>query len=306
MIKKRLKVFVISPSDVQKERNSVVEVCKELNKRVKGVHLEPILWEYSALPLSKNPQEAINKKLENADIYIIILWYRLGSQLPILDTPITYTKNPTGTQYEIEWLIHNKKEHIYLFLKNATINIELENLEEAHKQREKLTNFLEKIEVKSEIAKKSFQEFKNIAEFKTKIEATLTDVLEKMDIKVLPKMQDKILSNKIDSSYYMGLYVFLAFVSAMFFVWLTKHSNSLTKSSINIILSIILGVLITLIMAIKAEPITTNKYKATFKQIAKALAKRFLFVIFIASMLSFMIWYLLIPTIQDMLLQIFK
>lgn len=303
----KLKVFVVSPTDVKEEREIIKSICEELNKRVSNIKLEPILWEYSSLPMPQNPQEAINDKLERADIYIVVLWYRLGSNLPNLTAPITNTKNPTGTQYEIEWLIHNKKEDVYLFLKNSKINVHLDELDEANRQRQELVQFLETIEVKSPMAKKSFQEFQEKEEFKEKVESTLIDILEKKNISIAPKDgSNDIINHKIDSSYYMGLYIFLAFADTMIFIWLTRHANSLSMDTTNIVLSTILGVLATLFMAIKVEPITTSHIQATFKQVVKALFKRVLVLLFLASMLSFTIWYLILPTIQEIVSKIFK
>jgi len=79
---RRLRVFVASPGDVKPERDRVSEVIDRINDQValpKGILLDPWLWEVDAPPDIGEPQQSINKYLDEAAIMILILWNRMGT-----------------------------------------------------------------------------------------------------------------------------------------------------------------------------------------------------------------------------------
>lgn len=80
---KRVRIFIASPSDVQKERNMLNSLIDELNiitETCFGVYFDLAKWE-NAYPEMGRPQQIINTQLEveNCDIFIGVLWSRFGS-----------------------------------------------------------------------------------------------------------------------------------------------------------------------------------------------------------------------------------
>jgi hypothetical protein len=81
---KMIRVFVASPGDVKKERETIKLVIEELNRtigRELGVLLECLQWEDYVAPLMGRPEEVILEQigLNQWDIFIGILWLRFGT-----------------------------------------------------------------------------------------------------------------------------------------------------------------------------------------------------------------------------------
>ncbi|GEM_PF-5803284 len=78
----RIKVFISSPSDVKKEREMVDKVIAELNQTDgidKYYHLYCYKWERDMKSDWGKYQANIDRELEDTDIFIAILWSRLGT-----------------------------------------------------------------------------------------------------------------------------------------------------------------------------------------------------------------------------------
>ncbi|MGE5648296.1 MAG: DUF4062 domain-containing protein [Acidobacteriota bacterium] len=78
---KALRVFLASPSDVQKERRAFRSIVEGLNAEKAhplGFHLIPIGWE-DTVPSEGRPQSVINDDIRTADLVIVLLWRRWGS-----------------------------------------------------------------------------------------------------------------------------------------------------------------------------------------------------------------------------------
>lgn len=80
---KQVRVFIASPSDVQKERIMLEALVKEINEVSMpcfGVYFVVVKCE-NAYPEMGRPQQIINTqlKVESCDIFIGILWSRFGS-----------------------------------------------------------------------------------------------------------------------------------------------------------------------------------------------------------------------------------
>lgn len=105
------KCMVISPSDVDAERDAVEEAIEEWN-RTSGytldVRIHCVRWENDARPdLSEAPQDAINKQLvDDSDMGIAIFWHRLG-------TPTG--RYPSGSVEEIERFLAKKSNIMVYF-----------------------------------------------------------------------------------------------------------------------------------------------------------------------------------------------
>lgn len=79
---KRIRVFVASPGDVIKERESLKSVVHELNTTIapyKGLVLELVKWETHATPDMGRAQGVINSQIGKYDIFIGLMWKRFGT-----------------------------------------------------------------------------------------------------------------------------------------------------------------------------------------------------------------------------------
>jgi hypothetical protein len=101
---RRIDIFISSPNDVSSEREIVLNVISRLS-RLKHISerfaIHPLAYE-ELVPgvVGKSPQTIVNKYMaqaKNADIFICILWHRLGT--PVLDET-TGKLYDSGTVYE--------------------------------------------------------------------------------------------------------------------------------------------------------------------------------------------------------------
>ena len=101
-----VRVFVASPSDVNKERDCVDDVIAELNRTTGGtlgIRLESVRWETHAAPLMGRPEQVILDQIpiDQCDVFVGILWTRFG-------TPTGGVRGPgsseflSGTEEEFE------------------------------------------------------------------------------------------------------------------------------------------------------------------------------------------------------------
>jgi hypothetical protein len=179
-LEKNIRIFVISPDDVVPERMAVAEVCRHLNDVYNGMlHIETVLWEYHPLPYKRDPQAGVNDAFENADIYIVILWNKLGSFLPGYEGVLTKTKPVTGTQYEIERALSQDAKPVFFYFKRKKQYFPENEVEKAAEQKRLLENFLERIELKKGTTKHGYHTFNNITDFKEKLFHHLIIELEK-------------------------------------------------------------------------------------------------------------------------------
>ena len=99
---RKLKVFISSPGDVIPERRMAKQVMHRLNEEFAGeALLLPILWEEEPLLASETFQAQIHPPSET-DIYLGILWSRIGSPLPETITRPDGTRYDSGTAFEFE------------------------------------------------------------------------------------------------------------------------------------------------------------------------------------------------------------
>lgn len=99
---RRLTIFISSPGDVIPERRIAKRVISQLNEEFIGrVFLVPILWEEEPLLASQTFQEQILQSYES-DIYLCILWSRIGSPLSQSFVRPDGTRYDSGTAFEFE------------------------------------------------------------------------------------------------------------------------------------------------------------------------------------------------------------
>ena len=106
----RLKIFISSPGDVIPERRVAKQVISQLNEEFMGrVFLVPVLWEEEPLLASSTFQAQIDPPNET-DIYVDILWSRIGSPLPESILRPDGTRYDSGTAFEFEDAMSAYKE----------------------------------------------------------------------------------------------------------------------------------------------------------------------------------------------------
>jgi Domain of unknown function (DUF4062) len=80
---RHLRVFLASPGDVADERARMERVVSSLNETIgesDGVFLDLIRWETHAWPgFGVDAQDVINREIEPGDIFIGIMWRRIGT-----------------------------------------------------------------------------------------------------------------------------------------------------------------------------------------------------------------------------------
>ncbi len=152
-------VFISSPADVIDERNKVRDILQHLQETefADKLVIRAIFWEDNALVATQNYQDQIPSSTD-VDIFIAILWSRLGTPLD----PEKYQNDEgkqysSGTEYEIEQALtsHNnspdeaKSPQIYIFRNTSEPHIPLEPREVSEERRAQyyaLGDFLKKLE----------------------------------------------------------------------------------------------------------------------------------------------------------------
>lgn len=95
----RLKLFVASPGDVQRERDHVVVVVDELNRGIAahaGYALEAVRWQTHARPDVGRAQQVIFNQIGDADLFVGIMWQRFGTPSGVAES---------GTEEEFEYAL---------------------------------------------------------------------------------------------------------------------------------------------------------------------------------------------------------
>lgn len=116
-----LTVFIASPSDVAPERQKLREIIADLNQTVArhlGFVLDATGWE--DLPPSvheERTQELINPSVDKADIFILILWKRLGTR----DKRGFPTKEEFDRAYDLYQ--RTQRPRIVLYLKSTPASL---------------------------------------------------------------------------------------------------------------------------------------------------------------------------------------
>jgi hypothetical protein len=85
-----IRVFIASPADVREERECADQVVAELNRTVGArlnIVLEAVRWETHSWPgIGEDVQEIINRQLGFPDIFVGIMWRRIGTRTPRADS----------------------------------------------------------------------------------------------------------------------------------------------------------------------------------------------------------------------------
>lgn len=99
---RQLRIFISSPGDVIPERRVMKQLIQRLDEEYgHDVQLVPILWEEEPLVASDTFQAQIIEP-HDTDIYLAILWSRIGSPLPKTMLRPDGSQYDSGTAYEFE------------------------------------------------------------------------------------------------------------------------------------------------------------------------------------------------------------
>ena len=99
--KRLLRVFISSPGDVRPERDQVRLVTERLQNEFEQLEIEPVLWEEQHYTADTGFQEQIPEP-RDCDLFILILWKRIGWPLNPEKFQRPDGTSPTGTEYEFE------------------------------------------------------------------------------------------------------------------------------------------------------------------------------------------------------------
>ena len=164
---RKVRLFVASPGDVQRERDSIVRVVTELNNTI-GYNLELIVelvrWETHVRPQLGKPQAVINAQIGDYDIFVGIMWKRFG-------TPTEHADSGTEEEFNLayaQWQRDNKLPVLFYF---SQAKYTLNSVSETQ-QAAKVLAFKDKLKTKGVIG-----EYPNASEFPNKLRPHLTNIL---------------------------------------------------------------------------------------------------------------------------------
>jgi formylglycine-generating enzyme required for sulfatase activity len=188
-VTKTLKVFISSPSDVWPERQIAKRVVERLGREFAyHFHIEPILWEREPLVASQHFQEGITPP-HQTDIVVVVLWSRLGVELPIAKFPGPLSsKAVTGTEWEFEDALKANRERkapdLLMYRKRAPVTGSLENEDEVKQQlaQKKLVEQFIKtwfIDQDAQSYTAAFREFMDASAFEDLLETHLRELIRK-------------------------------------------------------------------------------------------------------------------------------
>ncbi len=186
-ISRQFRVFISSPGDVIPERRIVKAVIGRLNEEFAGrAYLIPILWEEEPMLASETFQAQIHPPRET-EIYIGILWSRIGSPLPDTILRPDGTRYDSGTAFEFEDAMQGFRAtgepEMMLYRKEGAPTISLADKEmvmDRLDQIDKLQNYIERWLIGEDGSYVgAFHMFGTKEQFDTMIEMHLRKLIEK-------------------------------------------------------------------------------------------------------------------------------
>ncbi len=95
-------VFIASPGDASLERQAIADVIDEINGSFApaGHRLRLLSWERQAAPDAGRPQAVVNEQLSHYDIFVAVLWARMGTPTGAYGS---------GTEEEIELALTQRR-----------------------------------------------------------------------------------------------------------------------------------------------------------------------------------------------------
>jgi len=116
-----LTVFISSPGDVNEERILAGRVIQRLNEEFYGIlELVPIFWEHEPMLMSETFQTQLPLP-SKSDIFICILWSRIGTRLPSKICRTDGSCYNSGTQFEFAFEAKRNARFFIDFVDNQMI-----------------------------------------------------------------------------------------------------------------------------------------------------------------------------------------
>jgi hypothetical protein len=309
-MKKEINIFIVAPSDVDEEREVVRDVCSSLDSQTDNtLKIQSISWKEFPMYYNNNPQKSIDKYFLKSDIYVVILWNRIGTIVEGLTGDISHSENVTGTQYEIESILAAKKESILFYLKDQEYQkVHIDEVEEIGKQKRQLNQFIDDIGLLKVPTQYGYRKFINVDEFRSLVTNHLSEILRsrygitvnKLNMPHINIQDDKKI-HYISGSYYAGLYIFLVLVALMISQttnFLGTYTEDVRKMSTIFLLSLLVIVLI----AVNALSVTQKEGSTSFINVAYALLRRGVFILFFSVLLSIYWWFYIAPLLTKFFL----
>jgi hypothetical protein len=187
-----IRVFISSPGDVSAERLLAAVVIRRLKREFQwSFDLKAVLWEYETMLAQGHFQDVIEKP-SGSDIFVMVLWSRMGTSLPEdRYQGIDGRKPVTGTEWEFEDA-HSSYEKrgapdLIVYRKTAPPDPKFsrardvrQELREIERQWEQLEAFWHRyFETLEGYAKRAYVPFTTADEFEEKLDAALRDLLER-------------------------------------------------------------------------------------------------------------------------------
>jgi len=182
-----LKIFISSPGDVNAERVITGQVIHRLAEEFENIlELEPIFWEHEPMRMTDTFQTQIIPTSQT-DIFICILWSRIGTRLPAKLTRPDGSRYESGTEYEFEdaWkgYVKTQKPDMLIYRKMAKppflLNPDAPDYAQRLAQKEKLDAFFRKwFQDEEGSFTSAFNPFEGLDDFEERVESHLRKVLE--------------------------------------------------------------------------------------------------------------------------------
>lgn len=190
MAKKKIRIFISSPGDVQQERKIARKVISELNELYsKYVKIEVLMWEDFPLTVDSTFQEGIDffLKEDTIDFAIFILWSRLGTPLcsKFLKPDGSHYQSGTEYEYDLMWDLYRKKgaPRILTYKKTTEPLLSSRNADELLeliRQKEGVKSFLtEHFHDESTNSNYAYLQFEEETSFETKLRDHLKQLIRR-------------------------------------------------------------------------------------------------------------------------------
>ena len=148
----KVRVFVASPGDVQSERAQLAKVIDELNLTISAIApekqliLELVRWETHVPPgLGRDAQEVVNLQIGDFDIFVGILWKRLG-------TPTAVAKSGTEEEFQRAYSIWQKDKKLPVMFYFCQASFPPPRTKEEVEQLAKVVEFRDELSKKGLVA----------------------------------------------------------------------------------------------------------------------------------------------------------
>lgn len=190
-VTKVLRIFISSPGDVASERRRVALVIEKLAKvYARFFAIEPTLWEVEPMLASGHFQDNIIPP-SATDIFILIVWSRLGTPLPVQTETRPYhgidRRTPvTGTEWEFEDALAAHRAcgtpELLAYRKQTDPTVSLKDhvaKAAAEQQWDKLNAFWARWFADGVEMGAAFHPFNNLDEFEDRVESDLRHLIER-------------------------------------------------------------------------------------------------------------------------------